>query len=102
MRRKRVVALLLSSAMLVASVLPVMAAGEGKSSQALENQVLSLGFEGNLDDSSGKGNNGTLSAGQAQYVEGILGNAVKLNGSSYINPVSYTHLDVYKRQGIQS
>ena len=41
---------MLSSAMLVASVLPVMAAGEGKSSQALENQVLSLGFEGNLDD----------------------------------------------------
>ena len=92
MRRKRVVALLLSSAMLVASVLPVLAAGEGKSSQALENQVLSLGFEGNLDDSSGKGNNGTLSAGQAQYVEGILGNAVKLNGSSYINLGTSTEL----------
>ncbi len=47
-------------------------------------KVLGLSFEGNVEDSSSAGNNGTLSK-DAVYVEGVNGQALKLDGSTYID-----------------
>jgi DUF1680 family protein len=48
-----------------------------------DTQVLSLSFEDNLKDSSGKGNNGTAT-GTISYAEGVTGKGLKLTGAGYI------------------
>src|SRR3989344_7158871 len=41
-------------------------------------------FENNLDDSSGNGNNGAISSGSANYVDGKAGKAISFTGSNYV------------------
>lgn len=90
MKRKRIIAFLLSTVMVTSMGLPAAAAESG--TETLQNQVLNLKFEDNLNDSSGKGNNGTISLGDAEYVEGISGKALKLNGDKYVNLGTSTDL----------
>mgnify|MGYP002624542244 CR=1 FL=1 len=47
-------------------------------------KVASLSFEDNLTDSTGNGNDGTIT-GTENYVEGVSGKALYLNGSSYVD-----------------
>ncbi len=47
-------------------------------------KVLELSFENNVNDSSSKGNNGTLN-NAGTYVDGVNGKAIKLGGSTYID-----------------
>lgn len=63
-------------------------AAQGKAKQgteALKNQVMNLKFEDNVEDSSGKGNNGTIQGSNSDYVEGIVGKALKLNGNTRVD-----------------
>lgn len=83
MKGKRFLALLLSAVMTMSMGIPAAAAEN--SEETLENQVLDLKFEDNLDDSSTKGNNGTISSGTAEYVDGVVGQALKLNGDKYVD-----------------
>ncbi|UJF31413.1 beta-L-arabinofuranosidase domain-containing protein [Paenibacillus hexagrammi] len=49
-------------------------------------KVLSMEFEGNVTDSSGKGNNGTIKGSNFSYVDGLQGSkALKLDGSTYVD-----------------
>lgn len=70
-------------------------AAQGKakqSTQALTNQVLDLKFEDNTEDSSQKGNNGTIQGSNSEYVEGVVGKALKLNGSTRVDLGKSTEL----------
>lgn len=89
MKRKRALAFLLA-AFMVCDNLPVYAAASDGQGEGLQNQVLNLKFDGDLDDSSGKGNNGSLEG--AAYVDGIAGEALAMNGSSYVNLGTSTDL----------
>ncbi len=85
--KKRILAFLLSVAMVVTSAVPALAA----ETDTLTNQVLSLSFEENLEDTSGKGNNGTMT-GTETYVEGVVGKALQFNGKSYVDLGTSTDL----------
>ena len=75
--KKRLLALLLTAVMIVPSSITALAA-EGTGT--LENQVLNLAFEDNLNDTSGKGNDGEVnSGGTASYVEGVKGKALQFD-----------------------
>ena len=91
MNRKKLIAFSLSLAMTVVPVTPA-AAGAEQNTEGLQNAVLDLEFENSLEDSSGKGNNGTLSSGEAEYVDGVVGKGLKMNGSSYVNLGNSTDL----------
>lgn len=47
-------------------------------------KVLGLSFEGNVEDNSGKGHNGTLNK-EGTYVEGVNGQALVFDGGTYID-----------------
>ena len=47
-------------------------------------KVLGLSFDGNVEDNSGKGNNGTLN-NDGSYVEGVKGQALNFGGNTYID-----------------
>ncbi|MBQ8625656.1 MAG: glycoside hydrolase family 127 protein [Agathobacter sp.] len=47
-------------------------------------KVLGLSFEGNVEDNSGKGHNGTLNK-EGTYAEGVNGQALVFDGSTYID-----------------
>lgn len=49
-----------------------------------EYKVLGLSFDGNVEDNSGKGNNGTLNK-EGTYVEGVNGQALLFDGSTYVD-----------------
>ncbi|MBS7009029.1 beta-L-arabinofuranosidase domain-containing protein [Anaerostipes sp.] len=53
--------------------------------ETLQNPVLNLKFEDNTTDSSGKGNNGTIQGSNSEYIDGIVGKALKLNGNTKID-----------------
>ena len=92
MNRKKLIAFSISLAMTVVPVTPAAAAGAEQNTEGLQNAVLDLEFENSLEDSSGKGNNGTLSSGEAEYVDGVVGKGLKMNGSSYVNLGNSTDL----------
>ncbi len=70
--------------MTVVPVTPAAAAGAEQKYRRPSGWVLDLGFKRNsLEDSSGKGNNGTLSSGEAEYVDGVVGKGLKIK--SYVN-----------------
>lgn len=84
---KRITALMLSAAMIVSGFNGigfvknnVYGAGE----KLETSKVVSLSFENNVQDNSGKGNNGTLN-NNGQYVEGVNGKAIYLDGKTYID-----------------
>lgn len=49
-----------------------------------DSRVLSLSFEGNLKDSSGKSNNGTA-VGTISYADGVSGKCLNLTGKGYVD-----------------
>lgn len=57
--------------------------GAGVSDYA-QHKVLGLSFDGNVEDNSGKGLNGTLNK-EGTYVEGVNGKALVFDGSTYID-----------------
>lgn len=79
---KKLVSSVLVTAMMASSVgvmAPKAAVADYESSKVLE-----LSFENNADDSSGKGNNGTIN-NAGTFVDGINGKAIKLGGNTYID-----------------
>ncbi len=79
---KKLVSSMLVVAMVASSVgvmTPKAAVADYEASKVLE-----LSFENNVDDSSGKGNNGTLN-NAGTYVDGVSGKALKLGGNTYID-----------------
>ncbi|MBB3112856.1 hypothetical protein FHS18_004958 [Paenibacillus phyllosphaerae] len=90
MKNQRKIALVaLSVAMLSGDLLSgqaVFAAENDTHSLTDASKVLSLEFEDNVQDSSGKGNNGTVQGVNYSYVPGVNGGkALKLNGNTYVN-----------------
>lgn len=87
--QKKIAILALSVVMLSGDLLSGQAvfAGETDTRALLDaSKVLSLEFENNVTDSSGKGNNGTISGANYSYVDGVNGGkALKLRGSTYVN-----------------
>ncbi len=49
-----------------------------------ETKVLGLSFDGNANDNSGKGNNGTINK-EGNFVEGVNGQALLFDGSTYVD-----------------
>ncbi len=47
-------------------------------------KVLGLSFDGNVEDNSGKGNNGTINK-DGTYAEGVSGQALVFDGSTYVD-----------------
>ncbi|MGN1157037.1 MAG: hypothetical protein ACI4TK_12745, partial [Agathobacter sp.] len=58
-------------------------------------KVLGLSFDGNVEDNSGKGNNGTLNK-EGVYVDGVNGQALKFDGGTYIDLGKSTELQPSK------
>ncbi len=79
---KKLVSSVLVTAMMASSVgvmAPKAAVADYEASKVLE-----LSFENNADDSSGKGNNGTIN-NAGTFVDGVNGKAIKLGGNTYID-----------------
>lgn len=64
--------------MVQSMVEPVMIAALGK-------PVAQWKFDGNYEDSSGNGHNGTAQQGTPAFLEGVFGQAVQLTGTEYID-----------------
>lgn len=56
----------------------------GVLAQYADSKVLELKFDGNVEDASGKGNNGTLNK-EGKYVDGVSGKALHFDGSTYVD-----------------
>lgn len=82
---KRVTAGILCSALLCGIGAGAVPASRVLADNELEQfKVIELAFEGNVNDSSSNGINGTTSK-EAQYEEGVDGKAIKLDGATYID-----------------
>lgn len=83
---KKAVSSFLAASMVAGSLGGITVSAEGgtkKARSALEDSLeLRLKFDGNLDDSSGHGINGTLYGSGTTYVDGMDGQAISLSGTS--------------------
>ncbi len=91
---KKLVSSVLAVSMIATSV-GVITPATAALSDYESSKVLELSFEGNVDDSSSKGNNGTLN-NAGTYVEGVNGQALKLGGNTYIDLGKSTDLQPSK------
>ena len=79
-------AVAMAASFIVSAAAPAIPAASVKAAtESLQNQVLDLEFEDNVDDSSGKGNNGTITGDNSAYIEGVVGKALKLSGNTRVD-----------------